>query len=74
MYIVYRTAHTQCTAFKDLQTLLLVYSVQGKKFEANYYPKSGIRSVQDYQKTVYSVQNLRKLLFVYSVQEKKDVS
>ena len=74
MYIVYRTAHTQCTAFKDMQRLLFVYGVQGKKFEANYYPKSGIRSVQDYQKTVYSVQNLRKLLFVYSVQEKKDVS
>ena len=74
MFIVDRNARTQCTAFKDMQTFLLVYSVQGKKFEANYYPKSGIRSVQDYQKTVYSVQNLRKLLLVYSVQEKKDVS
>ena len=93
---MYRIACTQHLAFKGMQTLLLVYSVQGKKYslimtqrlmytvystartqrtvfkiykhcnwctvyrekkiEPKLYSKPGVRSVQDYLYTEYSIQ------------------
>ena len=69
VYTMYRIVCTQRTAFKDLQMLLMVHSVQGKKVQPNNEPKTVVHSVQYYPYTAYSVQTL---LLVYSVQGKKD--